>query len=457
MPITRAGTLNLPAKTRRNNRRSPWALCSIGILLLFAALMMPPTAGAADEYSFDTSETDKKFYSFGGYAEVKPILFDIDRDAALYKTRFFDRNVSNPLGQYDFTLQLDGGIEWNIFKAFARINNSLSHTYDGWSDDSKPYELYLAVKPTPAFTAAAGKLTAKWGKGYAWNPVAFVDRPKDADDPTLNLEGFYMAGFDFIKSFDGPLKTFAVSPFLLPVDYDLNRDFGEYGHLNFAAKFYFLLYDTDIDFMFLKGDSRPERLGFDFSRNLTPNFEIHGESAWIDDYRRMKIDADGRVSESTIDAWNGLLGVRYLTNIDTTYILEYYHNGTGFNQSEAKDFYAFVNRAYDIYVDTGNAGPMQKAASLTQGAYGRSNPMRDYLYFRVSQKEPFDILYFTPAVTTILNLDDRSFSLSPELLYTGITNLELRLKGTVLVGGDESEYGEKPNDARLELRVRYYF
>jgi hypothetical protein len=75
----------------------------------------------------------------------------------------------------------------------------------------------------------------------------------------------------------------------------------------------------------------------------------------------------------------------------------------------------------------------------------------------VSQKEPFDILYFTPAVTTILNLDDRSFSLSPELLYTGITNLELRLKATALIGDNFSEYGEKPNDARLELRVRYYF
>ncbi len=83
--------------------------------------------------------------------------------------------------------------------------------------------------------------------------------------------------------------------------------------------------------------------------------------------------------------------------------------------------------------------------------------MRDYLYLRVSQKEPFDILYFTPALTTILNVDDRSFSISQELIYTGITNLELRLRGTALVGDRFSDFGEKPNDARLELRVRYYF
>ena len=83
--------------------------------------------------------------------------------------------------------------------------------------------------------------------------------------------------------------------------------------------------------------------------------------------------------------------------------------------------------------------------------------MTDYLYLRISQKEPWDILYFTPAVTWIFNADDRSFSISPELLYTGITNLELRLKGTFLVGDDFSEFGEKQNDYRVELRVRYYF
>ena len=46
-------------------------------------------------------------------------------------------------------------------------------------------------------------------------------------------------------------------------------------------------------------------------------------------------------------------------------------------------------------------------------------PMQDYLYLRLSQKEPWDLLYFTPALTGIHNLDDQSFSISPELVYTG--------------------------------------
>jgi hypothetical protein len=53
-------------------------------------------------------------------------------------------------------------------------------------------------------------------------------------------------------------------------------------------------------------------------------------------------------------------------------------------------------------------------------------------------KEPFDVLYFTPALTTILNLDDQSCSVTPELTYTGITNWEVQLRWIVLLGDDFS-------------------
>ena len=83
--------------------------------------------------------------------------------------------------------------------------------------------------------------------------------------------------------------------------------------------------------------------------------------------------------------------------------------------------------------------------------------MRDYLYLRASQKEPFDILYFTPSLTGIFNVSDESFSIGPELLYTGIKNLELRLKTTFLFGDSYTEFGEKQNDCRVEFRARYFF
>jgi len=41
--------------------------------------------------------------------------------------------------------------------------------------------------------------------------------------------------------------------------------------------------------------------------------------------------------------------------------------------------------------------------------------------------------------------------------FIPITHLQLRLRGAFLVGGNDSEFGEKQNDYKVELRVRYYF
>jgi hypothetical protein len=237
----------------------------------------------------------------------------------------------------------------------------------------------------------------------------------------------------------------------------VNDEFGKSDKLNVAGKLYLLLYDTDIDLMFLSGGSRTPRFGFDFSRNISTNFEVHGEFAYINNFKQKTIDEQGKVSESKFDAKSYLLGMRYLTETDTTFIVEYYHNGTGYTQDEIGSFFSLVNKSYETYLSSGSQAPLMKAQDLAEGSYSRVNPMKDYLYLRVTQKDPFNILYLTPALTSIMNLDDGSFSLSPELTYAGITNLELRLKATANVGQNESEYGEKPSDYRLELRVRYYF
>jgi len=431
-----------------------WALCwAIGCLALFGGSF----ALADEEYKFDLSEIEKKPYHIGGYLELKPSISRLGSDASLYKLRFFNRAEGNTLEEYNGKLQLEGSLEKGIARLFVRTNSDLKYSYLGWDNEIKIYEGYLSLKPSSSLTFKLGKQTLLWGKGYAYNPIAFVSRPKDPDDPEMVLEGFITASADYIKSFDGPLKTFSVTPVIFPVYKHINDDFGKINRLNFAGKLYLLLYNTDIDLIGLTGGSKTNRLGIDFSRNITTNFEVHGEFAFINNQKTKAIDSLGKISESKFDAKSYLLGVRYLTASDTTFIFEYYRNGTGFSHLEMKDYFTFIDKGYDLFLSKGNDSLLKKAANVTEGNYGRSNPMKDYLYLRISQKEPFDILYFTPAITGIMNLNDRSFSLSPELLYTGITNLELRLKATALVGQKGDEYGEKPNDYRIELRVRYYF
>jgi len=412
---------------------------------------------AEEKYKLDISEIEKKPYNLNGYAEFRPVLNVVDRDAALYKLKFYNRDEGKTTGEYNFKFLIDGSYEKDIARLFLRLSYDLNYINASWSDNLKPYEASLSLKPSPSLTLDIGKKTLKWGKGYAWNPVAFIDRPKDPDEPDLALEGFWVISADYIRSFPGPLKTVSFTPVFLPVLDNVNDDFGKTGQANVGAKLYLLFYDTDIDLIFFTGGSRPSRYGIDFSRNITSNLEIHGELAYIEDFQKKYTDGQGNIFSSTYDTLSYLFGVRYLSQRETTYIFEYYRNGTGFTKEEFSDFYRLINRAYQSYLTNGSEVLLGKAMNLSQGNYGRPNPMKDYLYLRISQKEPFDILYFTPALTTILNLRDFSFSISPEVSYTAITNLELRLKANFLVGARDTEFGEKPNDFRLEFRARYYF
>ena len=430
-------------------------------VLLFLGLLVQ--TGRADEYTFKPEEAERKPYHFGGYLEFRPVLIGVDKNASLYKANLFDKNPPNPMMEYNGRFWFDGSIQKGI--AGFYVQTSTDYTQSDIvtaTSKTKAYQTYLSLKPSSSFTIDAGKKTSKWGKGYAWNPAAFVDRPKDPNDPELALEGYEIASADYIKSFSGPLKTFSFTPVILPAYGDINNnDFGRMDHLNFAAKTYFLLYDTDIDLMFLTGGSKTARYGFDFSRNIGTSLEVHGEFALIDHFKKTLVDANGSVIQRTYDAVNYVLGLRYLSARNTTYILEYYYQGTGYSPRQMYNFFSFVDKGYDAFVLTGDTRALAKAGSAVQGTqanYGMLTPETNYLYLRVSQQEPFDIVYFTPALTWIYNVSDRSFSITPELLYAPITNLELRLRTSFLVAGQKnSEFGEKQNDWRAELRVRYYF
>ena len=424
--------------------------------MLFLALCFPPWLHA-EEYTFDISEIEKKPYHISGYAELKPVLSGLDKDASLYKLRFYNRDEGATLEEYNATLQLEGSLEKGISRLFIRTNTIYKKSYLGEDQETIIYEGFLSLKPSSALTIDMGKKALKWGKGYAWNSIAFVDRLKDPDDPELSLEGFIVVSADYIKSFEGPLKTVSLTPVIIPVYEDINDTFGVVDKVSLAGKLYLLFYDMDIDVMFLSGGSKTARYGVDFSRNITTNFEIHGEFAVIEDYRKRFIDSDGNLFEKEFDAESYLAGIRYLTERETTYILEYYRNEAGFTTDEMRDYFSFINAAYDSYFASGSDMLLKKGLNITEGNYGRVNPAREYLYLRISQKEPFDILYFTPSLTGILNINDKSFSMSPEFLYTGITNLELRMKASLITGERLSEYGEKQNDYRVELRARYYF
>jgi hypothetical protein len=433
-------------------------MCALMAALLSLALFfLPARARGEESYTFDANEVEKKPYFLGGYIEFRPTLYGLDSEAALNKLRFFDRSLGDTLTEYNGKLFIDAGLRKDPFSVFLQTSTDYKDSQVTSQFSTTVYQGYASFKPSDSFTADAGKRTLKWGKGYAWSPAAFFDRPKDPDDPELALEGFWVGSADYIKSFSGNLKTFSLTPVVLPSYQDVNKEFGETGHVNVGGKAYFLLHDTDIDVMALAGGSRTVRYGFDFSRNVLTNLEVHGEFACIPHFTKPVLTPSGTTTQRTYNAVNYLLGLRYLTAQDTTYILEYYFQGVGYSPDEIRDYFRYVNSSYDAFASGRDARPWTRLQNTSDSPYNRSTPMRQYLYLRVTQKEPFDILYFTPALTCIYNLQDRSIQVTPELLYASITNLELRFRAGFLVGGADTEFGEKPFGYRLELRARYYF
>jgi len=412
---------------------------------------------AQEEHTFNLSEIEKRAFQFGGYLEFRPVLFGLDLDSRLHKLKYYDLEEGETIGKYNFNALLDASYEKGIVRAKIRTNTDITKSFSGWSHDTTLYEAFLSVMPSLSFHLDIGKKRMKWGKGYAWNPVAFIDRPKNPNDPELALEGYMVLSMDYIKSFPGKLKTLTFTPFILPVSDHINSTFGKQNRLNFGGKIYFLFYDTDIDLMFLSGGSGPARYGMDFSRNITSNFEVHGEFAYIPDYSKNVIHGDGTVGEEKYASKNYLLGIRFLTKTNTTFFFEYLKNENGYTSREMENFYSLIDLAYQSYLLTGDDRQIKFLSGASSQAYRTFAPMQNYLYLRISQKEPWNILYFIPSFTSIVNLSDISISLTPELLYNPITNLELRAKITVLLGKSESEFGEKQNDFRLEFRGRYYF
>ncbi len=424
-------------------------------LILCMAISIP-SAVLAEDYSFDLDEFEKKSFTWGGYAELRWDHNSINRDSAFALLGFYG-NPRSKLDRLASTLQLDGNYNKGIVDFNWLLQTSAQKTQVDSEQTLDIFSAYASIKPTPAITFELGKKTYKWGKGYAWNPVGFINRPKDPNNPEEALEGFIGVGVDLIKSFSGNLQTIALTGVVLPVWDNFNDDFGEQDHINLAAKLYLLYLDTDIDFIFYTGDSRSTRYGIDFSKNLATNFEIHGEVAHIPKHKTKTLNSIGSIETETTATTSYLIGLRYLTTNDITTILEFYHNDTGYSETEMEQFYQLVNNASDLYNSTGDVSLLNRATTISKAGYARPQAGQNYIYAKVSQKEPFDLLYFTPGIATIYNLDDNSYSLSPEAIYTGITNLEVRLRYSYLAGGRFTEHGEKLNEQKLELRIRYYF
>ncbi len=422
------------------------------ILLLVAAASV---SASAEEFTFDESEFEKKIFEFGGYFEAKQEALNLRPDRAAYQLTYPGEASRDWMGRSTATLELTGKMNLETVVTDIRMRGLYAKDafVQTWDYD-RIMEGGVRWSPQQGISVDAGKRIERWGKGYAWNPVGFIERPKDPSDPQASREGYVMAGVDWTKTFDGPISTLSFTPRIVPVKDRINSGFGKGEDVNPAAKLYLLAWDTDIDLMWLGEGSKPQSFGIDFSRNLGTNLEIHGEWAHSLDVPRTYIDASGNTFSRNETVNSFLLGTRYLTESEVTWIVEYYRNGNGYSANQLRDFYRFADRA------TSSGAPdtlFAKAKNLAKSGYSRSSPGKDYFYVRASASEPFDWLYTTTALTTMINANDGSFQITPEISYTGFPDMEIRARAIFLSNQRHTDFGEKTTSQRFEVYLRYFF
>jgi hypothetical protein len=419
---------------------------SLPILLLLAARVV-----FAQEEAIDIPPPEEKKLEWNGNLDAKYTLFHSAQESPLYQLQFYNAGkLSSYLSQYRIEPYLNADYRTKDLGFHLKTHA----TY--FSDDEATFDLFEAYGSfNSSFnsTIQFGKRVYSWGKGYAFNPVGYVNPFKDPENPELAQAGLLSANFEYIKSFSSAaLQTFSFLFVLIPPPPKFNRRYDEAENTDAALKTYFLLWDTDIDLMGYYSQTKPKRLGVDFSRNLKENFEAHGEVSYNKNTSRYFI-ADGKLQTEQGNHFSYLFGLRYLHASNTTVIAEYYHNGLGLNENEFGDYVNFLANG----AASGSAAVVQNTLGVSQQYFRGSTLMRDYLYMKITKPEPFDWLYFTPALYTIYNLRDNSFLLSTTLSYKPVTNFELIFWPAFLVGGTSTEFGSKLLQQRVELWMRVYF
>jgi len=408
---------------------------------------------SAQDYSFDFEEFEKKSYEYVGTFQLQSDISDLNNSSGLYRLSFLNKEDKEFLDSYFASLQLRGSYEISNFKFSLDLKDKLSYTSnDDFENNFSTYEAFLNTTLSTNFDFQVGKKSVKWGKGYIWNPVSFVGRQKDINDVDAGLEGFWMFKLSYVKSLSGILQNFSISPVIIPVTKELNEDFQPEESFNFILNSYFLIYDTDLDFYLFMKDDTFKKFGTDFSRNILPNWEIHAEYVFEKEVVKNSFNSDFIVESITEDSHDYLFGTRILLETNTTVILEYLHNDSGLDEKQMSNFFDAVDSALS---ENPALLPIIKNYQIEN--FNSQYLMRDYIYTKLSHPEPFDILYFTPSIFVLYNLNDNSRMIGGEFNYSRFENLNLKLKYNSMFGEENSEFGEKISSNKISFLMEFVF
>lgn len=420
------------------------------ILLIF--FIIASTVSYGEDYSFEIpkAEEKKEALELSGNLDVKYSIQKSRSASPFYKLQYYNRQLSDTLSSYRMNFYLNGDYQTKDIGVHLK---TYSEYYNDNQTDFKIFELFGDINLSDRSYLLSGKKMYNWGKGYAFNPAGYVNPVKDPENPELSQAGIFSVNYEYSKSFQsGPVKNTSFDLIVIPSAETINNKISELKSTDIAGKLYFLFLDTDLDIMGYYSRINSKKTGFDFSRNVLPNLEIHGEYNRFNNQPRYIIFGSTLKTESAAGT-SYLFGLRWLNGWNITTILEYYRNEAGLNKKEFEDYNNFMENA----AVSGDSSSISGAMETNKKYFSGANLMRDYLYLKFSWPEPFNWVDFTPSAYTIFNIADESYMIGIPLSYKPVTNFEFILWPAFFAGNKNTEYGSKQYEDKIELWTRFYF
>jgi hypothetical protein len=408
------------------------------LILLFLLLIGIQTIGFAqdeDLYNFDVDEFEKKIWEWKGMLSFSATSKTYNQDSVIYPLKF--PNNESGSNELELSLALESRWDWEWSRLFiaGEVSTMKSSISENDEDDSVLSEAYWQLAEFEPHNFEIGKRLLRWGKGYAFNPVALMERTKNPEDPEASREGLWTTQAIWITGALAGFETTSINLVYLPIREDINEDYQTEIVEDdiWGFKLYGLIGTTDIDIYAVNWEQEEvTQWGVDFATNLSVNFEIHGEYV--------------SSNYEEFDRNEALLGLRYLTDTDVTWIAELYSDSEGLTAAESEVLYENIE----------NSSGIKKQSYLSQ-IQQRKTINQNYGYIKVSVKEPFNWLYFTPSLSWLGNLDDQSSNISTQMSYTPSDNWVMLLTWQHMAGRQYTQYGENVVQDKLALLTSFSF